>query len=92
MQKIIEKQEVPPEIEGLGDYFVAIYLKCSDLVSRRQVQDITDLYSRRTLANLDSEGQGPAESLLIGRTIYYPRAVLVLWLASKVKSRNRRKA
>lgn len=38
--------------------------------------------SPKTLANLDSKGEGP-ERMKIGRTVVYPTAALLAWLAAR---------
>ncbi len=40
-------------------------------------------YAGRTLANLDSLGQGPTQRVMIGNTVGYPREALVEWLESR---------
>lgn len=53
----------------------------SELVARREVERFTGGALRaRTLANLDSLGQGPSVRLKIGRSVCYPVDVLVAWL------------
>lgn len=34
----------------------------------------------KTLANMDCEGTGPSERLVIGRRVCYPTPVLVAWM------------
>ncbi len=83
----LKNQTAPSEIETHGKCFVVMWGNFSELVSRREVYEKTSIYHPRTLANLDCQGKGPGERLKIGRTVYYPRTALVLWLASQVKSR-----
>jgi len=40
-------------------------------------------YSPRSIANCDALGQGPAERIMIGRVVAYPRAELVAWLEKR---------
>jgi hypothetical protein len=39
----------------------------------------------RTMANLDSLGQGPEQRLLLGREIAYPRQSLLAWISRRLK-------
>jgi len=56
----------------------------SSLVARTEVQRFTGgLISEKYLANLDSQGKGPAGRVRCGRKIAYPVASLVKWLASR---------
>lgn len=40
-------------------------------------------YSPRTVANLDSLGQGPAKRIMLGNVVAYERESLVDWLESR---------
>ena len=42
-------------------------------------------FSPRTMANLDSKGQGPVERIRIGRKIAYGRDSLIEWMRGKVE-------
>ena len=39
--------------------------------------------SPKSLANLDYQGRGPSERVLVGRVIGYPRRAFVKWLESR---------
>ena len=39
--------------------------------------------SPRSLANLDYQGRGPSERVLVGRVVGYPRRAFVKWLESR---------
>jgi hypothetical protein len=43
----------------------------------------------RTVANLDSQGRGPAERVRVGRSIGYPREALLTWLAQRLELERR---
>ena len=55
------------------------------LRSHPKMKAWTGVGSRR-LANLDSEGKGPRERVLIGKQVAYPRDALLEWIASRLKA------
>ena len=42
-------------------------------------------FSPRTVANMDSQGTGPGERLIVGRVTGYPRESFLRWLASRTR-------
>jgi len=42
-------------------------------------------YSEGHMANLDSQGEGPAGAVRIGNKVCYPRGDLIDWLISRAK-------
>ena len=38
----------------------------------------------RTMANMDSRGEGPKERVLCGKVVGYPRAALISWLRERI--------
>lgn len=46
-------------------------------------RELTGL-SPRTMANLDSLGQGPAQRVRLGRTVGYPKEALLAWLVERL--------
>jgi hypothetical protein len=61
----------------------------SVLVSRDSVEDFTGgLVNRRTLANLDSQGVGPAGRIRCGRKVAYQVSHFVEWLEKRCKFEN----
>ena len=51
------------------------------IVARREVGRFTGgLITGRTLANLDSRGQGPGGAMRVGRQVAYPATRLARWL------------
>jgi predicted DNA-binding transcriptional regulator AlpA len=40
-------------------------------------------FSPRSIANLDSKGEGPPERIMIGRSVAYPRESFVKWLETR---------
>ena len=52
-------------------------------------RELTGLHPR-TLANLDALGRGPAERVLLGKTVGYPREALLGWLAERLRVEHRR--
>ena len=40
-------------------------------------------YSPRTLANMDSLGQGPEKRIMLGNTVAYERESLIEWLEAR---------
>ncbi|HAO92753.1 MAG: hypothetical protein A2X93_04935 [Deltaproteobacteria bacterium GWC2_56_8] len=57
----------------------------SAIVARSQVNKFSGgLLNSRTLANLDSLGQGPPRGRM-GRKVFYPVDGLITWMNEKVK-------
>ncbi len=57
-----------------------------EVVSRKQLaKELGGLISHRGLANLDCEGKGPGRKVKIGRTVGYPKSVVLLWLSLNLK-------
>ncbi len=55
-------------------------------VSRTKIQEFTGgTISEKYLANLDSQGKGPAGRVRIGRKIAYPTAEVVRWLEGRAQ-------
>lgn len=76
------QQPLPPEIAALPPHWQRLYLAAPELVTRRHLSELLGgLYAPETLANLDCEGSGPANRVLLGRRIAYPRLDAVLWAA-----------
>ena len=56
----------------------------SSIVSRDQIERFTGgVINRRTLANLDSKGEGPARRFMVGRKVVYPVESVCDWLADR---------
>lgn len=45
--------------------------------------------SPRSMANLDSLGRGPAQRVLLGKAVGYPRQALLAWLAKRLRVEER---
>ena len=61
----------------------------SAIVARERVEDFTGgLVNRRTLANLDSQGVGPAGRIRFGRKVAYEINSFVAWLEERCKFEN----
>jgi hypothetical protein len=61
----------------------------SAIVARERVEDFTGgLINRRTLANLDSQGIGPAIRIRCGRKVGYEINSFVAWLEERCKFEN----
>lgn len=59
--------------------------KLPPLVPRDKVYELTGgLISRKTLANLDSLGQGPKKRLCFGKKVCYPKEIFVEWLLERI--------
>lgn len=59
----------------------------SSFVARTEVERFTGgIISEKYLANLDSQGRGPAGRVRCGRKIAYPVATLVKWLESRLQA------
>ncbi|MBU1275401.1 MAG: hypothetical protein KJ720_08495 [Proteobacteria bacterium] len=54
-------------------------------------RELTGL-SPRTMANLDSLGQGPAQRVRLGKIVGYSRESLLSWLAKRLVVESGRKA
>jgi len=67
-----------------GDVFDVLLTELPALVARSEVPKLCGgLVASRTLANLDSEGKGPAGRLQVGGKVAYPRSELVSWLRAR---------
>lgn len=56
----------------------------SEIVARSEIKNFTGgAVSSKTMANLDSLGQGIAERFTIGRQVCYPIAPLTKWLENR---------
>jgi hypothetical protein len=56
------------------------------VVARRDVARFTcGLLAGRTLANLDSRGEGPGEKVSIGKSVGYPTLIFCKWLTGRLK-------
>ena len=61
----------------------------SAIVARSKVQDFTGgLIKGTTIANLDSMGDGPPETVRIGRAVGYPVDSFVAWLERRVAAKH----
>jgi hypothetical protein len=59
----------------------------SSLVARTQIKHFTGgLISEKYIANLDSQGRGPAGRVRIGRKIAYPVNEVIQWLQKRATS------
>lgn len=68
----------------LSDPFNALESELPVFVTRTQVAErLGGWIAVGTLANLDSEGRGPAGRVILGRKVAYPRASLIAWLRSR---------
>ena len=57
----------------------------SSFVARQEVERFTGgIVNSKTLANLDSQGQGPAGRIKIGRKVAYPVIAFISWLESRI--------
>lgn len=60
------------------------------IVPRTRVGELTGgAIAPQTLANLDSQGRGPAGAFLLGRKLCYRREEFVAWLEARVGGRVR---
>lgn len=58
----------------------------SPYVARDQVKKFTGgIINPRTLANLDSKGEGPRDRVRVGRKIAYPVDKFIQWLEGRAK-------
>jgi hypothetical protein len=75
-----KRREAPKEHPDFSEFEKAL----PPFISRKwpQWSDYVPI-TPRTMANLDSLGQGPAEKLMIGNTAAYPRHALIEWLKER---------
>jgi predicted DNA-binding transcriptional regulator AlpA len=67
-----------------ADPFVALESELPSFITRTQVAEkLGGWIAVGTLANLDSEGRGPAGRVIMGRKVAYPRAELIAWLRQR---------
>ncbi|MEI6588271.1 MAG: hypothetical protein WCO05_04985 [Candidatus Moraniibacteriota bacterium] len=60
-------------------------LKNSPYVLRQSKQRrLLDGLGPGVLSNLDSAGKGPAEKIMVGRKVAYPREAYINWLVSRI--------
>lgn len=70
---------------NLGDFFAKQWK--SPIVLRSNVDIFSGgLLHPRTMANLDSLGQGPCQRIKYGRKVAYPVDVLVEWISKRLVS------
>jgi hypothetical protein len=73
----------PSEVQSLFDQLVAAWP--SPLVPRSKVREFSGgLLHPRTLANLDSKGEGPGKISFAGR-VAYSREDLARWLVNRIR-------
>lgn len=77
--------EIPAEIQALPEPFHRLYLDLPVIVTREEIFAKAPVYRPRTMANLDSQGKGPAGKLTLGSKVCYPREQIVLWLAAQIR-------
>ena len=71
-------QIIPFDFSKLKDHWN------SPIVSRSEIENFTGgALNRRTLANLDSMGEGPAGRFKVGRKVCYPVEAVCEWLSSR---------
>lgn len=58
------------------------------IIPRIRVGELTGgAIAPQTLANLDSQGRGPAGAFLLGRKLCYPREEFLSWLEARIGGR-----
>lgn len=61
----------------------------SPFVAREKISEFTGgIITPKTLANLDSTGDGPQGRITIGRKVAYPVVELITWLESRAIQRG----
>jgi hypothetical protein len=61
----------------------------SSIVARSEVRKFSGgLLSEKTMANMDSRGEGPAGRIRVGRKICYPVVNLVGWMEGRAQKLN----
>ena len=57
-----------------------------EVLSRKKIQELTGgLVAEKTLANLDSEGEGIQPRLRMNGKVAYPKEAVISWLKSRCK-------
>ena len=71
---------ITPSLSQLADKWP------SPFVARHELDKFSGgILNPRTMANLDSQGEGPAGRIRIGRKIVYPVQSLVEWLENRAE-------
>lgn len=74
---------------SLEQYRQTLLDKLPPIVTRRQGLDaIGNLYSPRTLSNMESRKEGPRSKLRIGRQVAYSREDFVDFIIGKISEAN----
>ena len=60
-----------------------------DRPSRRELADVTKLFSPRTLANMDAAGKGIG-GMLYGKRVLYEKSAVLVWLRQYLEGHARR--
>ncbi len=69
-----------PDLSKLADNWP------SPFVARQSIRDFSGgILTSRSLANLDSQGQGPAGRFRVGRKIAYPVESLISWMEKRAR-------
>lgn len=73
----LPKKSTPANLSALLDVLPPFLCR-----THPKFRELTGL-SSRSVANLDSLGEGPPERIMIGRTVAYPRESFVKWLETR---------
>jgi len=77
----MQKDITPFDFKKLKDHWGA------PIVARDQVEKFSGgALNRRTLANLDSRGEGPRGRFKVGRKVCYSADALCDWIAERVRT------
>ena len=69
-----------------GFKFINLIDDLPPLITRGNVAELLGIkLSAKTLANLDSLGEGPSERVKIGKEVAYPKRPLLIWMDKRTK-------
>ena len=72
--------DVKPDFQSMADRWQSSY------VAREKIEEFTGgIVNPRTLANMDSLGQGPEGRVRVGRKVAYPVQQFIEWLESRAE-------
>lgn len=76
----------------MSEFIASLEEKLPAVIARKQVGSLTGgILHPKTMANLDSLGQGPDKRWRLGRTVFYERDSFIKWLRSRIKEPQSRR-
>ena len=66
------------------EFIQSLEAKLPNIICRKDVTKLSDgLVASKTLANLDSLGEGPEQRFLLNRKVCYPKQAFIDWLLTR---------